>query len=132
MYHPPHHDMQYSSVTNYQAGWHPHPYGYGNLSYHPPVVPPQPLAPPVPQPLTEEITAASSFADVFQLNEFWRGRLAPLPGYQSRPGLVPLKERKRIQIDVPTLLFSAKKIQKNALPTFTDSNTEVSFFNTSS
>lgn len=129
MYHPPHHDMQYSPVTNYQAGWHPHPYGYGNPSYHPlglPVVPP----PPAIQPHTEEITAAS-FVDVFQLDEFWRGRLAPLPGYQSRPGLVPLKERNRIQINVPTLPFSAKKFQKNSLPTFTDTNnTEVSFSNT--
>ena len=127
---PPHHDMQYSPVSNYQAnssGWHPHPYGYGNPSYHPPglpVPPPPPLAPPVPQPRSEEIIAVSSFVDVFQLDEFWRGRLAPLPGYQSRPGLVPVKEKKRIQIDVPTLPFSAKKYQKN---TFTDNNTEVSF-----
>lgn len=129
---PQHHDMQYSPVTNYQTnGWHPHSYSYGNPSYHPtglpvPLPPPPPLAPT--QPRTEEITAASSFADVFQLDKFWRGRLAPLPGYQSRPGLAPVKERKRIQINVPTLPFSAKNYQKNA---FTDNNTEVSFGNTS-
>ena len=139
MYCSPRHDMQYSPVTHYQAnsgGWHPHPYSYGNPSYHPPGLPvpppPLPLAPPVPQSRTEEITAASSFTDIFQLDEFWRGRLAPLPGYQSRPGLVPLKERKRIQIDVPTLPFSAKNYQKNALPTFTNNDTEVSFCNTCS
>ena len=133
-----HHDMQYSPVTNYQAnssGWHPHPYNYGNPSpsYHPPGLPVPLLPPPVPHP-REEMTAASesSFADIFHLDEFWRGRLAPLPGYQSRPGLVPVKERKRIQIDVPKLPFSAKNYLKNALPTFSDNNTEVSFCNTSS
>jgi hypothetical protein len=125
---PQHHDVQYSPLANYQPnGWHPHSYSYGNPSYHPPGLPvplqqpPPPLAPT--QPHTDELTAASSFADVFQLDEFWRGRLAPLPGYQSRPGLVPVKERNRIQITVPTLPFSAKNYQKKA---FTDNITEVS------
>ena len=135
---PQHHDMQYTPVTNYQTnGWHPHPYGYGNPLYHSPRLPLQLLPPPPPlaptQPHAEEIFAASSFADVFQLDEFWRGRLAPLPGYESRPGLVPMKETKRIQIDVPTFPLSAKNHIKKVLPTFTDNNTKVSYFcNTSS
>lgn len=125
--------MQYSPVMNYQANSSRHPYSYGNPPYHPPGLlvpppPPPPLAPPVPQPHTEEITAASSFADILQLDEFWRGRLAPLPGYQSRPGLVPVKERG--QIDLHS--FSVQNYQKNALPTFSNNNTEVSFCYTSS
>ena len=122
--------MQYSPANT--GGRHPHPYIYGNPSYHPPGLPvppppPPPLAPPVLQPRTEELIAASPFADIFQLDEFWRGRLAPLPGYQSRPGLVPLKERKQTQIDFPTLPLTANNYQKNALPTLTNNNTEVSF-----
>jgi hypothetical protein len=132
-----HHDVPYSVQAS--SGWHIHPYSYGNPPYHPPGLPvPPPLQlplahpSPAPHPHTEEITAAASFADIFQLDEFWRGRLAPLPGYQSRPGLAPVKERKRIQIDFPTLQFSVKNYQKNALPTFTNDNTEVGFCNTSS
>jgi hypothetical protein len=126
-------------------GWYPHLYSYGNPSYHSPSLPvpptplpvppppPLPLPPAVPQIPTEEVTSASSFTDILQLDEFWRGRLAPLPGYQSRPGLVPVKETKRIQIGVPTEIkqessrlhssFFAKEYQK---PTFNNPDTEVS------
>lgn len=142
-----HHDMQCSLSTraNYQpdsSGWYPHAYSYGNPSYHPPglpVLPPPLLVPPPPAPSVPQSPAASSFADILQLDEFWRGRLAPLPGYQSRPGLVPVKETKRIQIGVPTEIkeerllsphsFYAKEYHRNALVTPTNdnnTNTEVS------
>lgn len=90
-------------------GWYG--YSYGNSSpYHPPGLPVPPLlpqAPPIPQaPITEEIANASSFADILQLDQFWRGRLAPLPGYQSRPGLLPVKETSQIRIGVPTRFTS--------------------------
>ncbi|KAF8804411.1 P-loop containing nucleoside triphosphate hydrolase protein [Phlegmacium glaucopus] len=91
-----------SPRVNYQVdanGWYG--YSYGNpATYYPsglPILPPPSQAPPVFQaPTTEEITGAFS-----QVDQFWRGRLAPLPGYRSRPGLLPVKETTQIQIGVP-------------------------------
>ena len=101
MMYTPHPDMQYSRTNYPPDGSRWHGYSYGNPPSHLPGLPVPPAAPPVPQALNEEITAASSFADILQLDEYWKGRLAPLPGYQSRPGLIPMRETKPIQIGVP-------------------------------
>ena len=107
MMYTPHQYSPISPQANYPPDVryynYPHGYNYGNPSYHPGLpVPPPPPPPPPALPQAPEDTTASSFADNLQLDEFWRGRLAPLPGYQSRPGLLPLKETKQIQIGVPT------------------------------
>lgn len=144
MYRSPHHDIQYNPSVNYQVdvnGWYYHSNNNGYNPYHPPGLPappPLPLAPPVPQQRpTEEMTAASSFADILQLDDFWRGRLGPLPGYQSRHGLVPMNETKRIQVGIPTEMteessspLPARSLyQKNVIPKLTHkspNNTQVS------
>jgi hypothetical protein len=142
MYSSPHHDIQYNPSVNHQVdvnGWYYHSNNNSYNPYHPPGLPapppPLPLAPPVPQQTpTEEMTAASSFADILQLDDFWRGRLAPLPGYQSRHGLVPMNETKRIQIGIPTEMteessspLPARSLyQKNVMTHKSPNNTQVS------
>ena len=127
LYYPQHQPgIMYSPHHADSNGWYPHVYSYGNPSYHSPgsPLPPTPLPVP-PLPAAPQIpTSASSFADILQLDEFWRGRLAPLPGYQSRPGLVPVKETKRIQIGVPTEIKHSSFFAKEYLA-FNNSNAEV-------
>ena len=122
---PPHQHFPMSPQANYQAdnGWYQYGYHYSNHPpyHHPPGLsvpppPPPPRAPPpvvpVPQTLNNEIvTVASTFIDILQLDDFWKGRLAPLPGYQSRPGLVP----KQVQIGVPA---EVKQESPKAPPSF--------------
>lgn len=45
------------------------------------------------------------------IHEFWKGRLAPLPGFSSRPGLLPLKpENKQIKITQPVKKRRKRKL----------------------
>ena len=35
------------------------------------------------------------FPHSLEIHEFWKGRLAPLPGFSSRPTLLPMREQKQ-------------------------------------
>ena len=51
------------------------------------------------------------------IHDFWKGRLAPLPGFSSRPGLLPLKpESKQIKITQP--LKKRRKRKLDLLPPY--------------
>jgi hypothetical protein len=45
------------------------------------------------------------------IHGFWKGRLAPLPGFSSKPGLLPLKpENKQIKITQPVKKRRKRKL----------------------
>jgi len=91
-HHPP---PPQNHLTN-TNGWH----GLGNGSPNAPLHPPGLNVPihthqgssPAPD---ERPHLPDIFPHSLAIHEYWRGRLAPFPGFSSRPTLLPMKERKQ-------------------------------------
>jgi hypothetical protein len=55
-----------------------------------------------------------------EIHEFWRGRLAPLPGFSSRPTLLPIREQKQPESpmtpksEMPNKLLSPSLVGKKS------------------
>ncbi|KAF8966899.1 P-loop containing nucleoside triphosphate hydrolase protein [Flammula alnicola] len=54
-----------------------------------------------PQSSIDDIAMAKSQSDNLNVHEFWRGRLAPLPGYRSRPELLPMRGTTPVESQSP-------------------------------
>lgn len=67
------------------SGWYDVSHSYGYIP--PPTIPPVPPSP--------------DQSD--ELNEYWKGRFAPFPGFSSRPGLLPVKQMPRLSGPVPKI-----------------------------
>jgi hypothetical protein len=93
-----HHAILYQSPMSFAAdtsGW-----------YIPVPVPPptfvQPQEPTSPSP--EKI-------DQIKIHDLWQGRLAPFPGFTSRPGLFPVKKHQSVKINSSASTNELSKLQ---------------------
>ncbi|KAH9477003.1 RNA helicase Mov10l1 [Psilocybe cubensis] len=80
-----------------------------NTPQHPPglAIPPRPA----PNMSEDLLSATAPLSEHSQIDDFWKGRLAPPPGYRSRPLLTPRREPPSTQ-----LKDSPDKTRKLALP----------------
>ena len=89
-HHPP---PPQNHVTN-TNGWYSHGSSSPNAPLHPPGLD---LPAHVPQGSSPAPDERPHLPDIFPhslaIHEYWRGRLAPFPGFSSRPTLLPMKER---------------------------------------
>jgi hypothetical protein len=71
---------------------------------NPPLLPPTFLQHPEPTSPLEKV-------DQIQIHDFWQGRLAPFPGFTSRPGLFPVKKHQSVKINNPASTSELPKLQ---------------------
>jgi len=82
--------------TQDPSGWYTRP--VSPSSFMPPPGLPPPAAPHLPTPSASSLPSPGEST----LHDFWKGRFAPMPGFASRPGLVPIRENQRLKISDPT------------------------------
>jgi hypothetical protein len=63
-----------------------------------------PISPTPPRPPIDQV-------DHINIHDFWQTRLAPFPGYSSRPGLYPPNKQNLISISSPALIRERPKLQ---------------------
>ncbi|KAF9480299.1 P-loop containing nucleoside triphosphate hydrolase protein [Pholiota conissans] len=91
--------MHYPQRNSYHVdtnGWYtptvpPPPPPNVALAQKPPMYPPGLALPTRAAPAISTEASTAGFLDASNMHEYWAGRLAPLPGYQSRPILLPMR-----------------------------------------
>lgn len=94
----------------------PHVLSWSTAQRSPTVLPPQmsfgsdssPWYPPVSLPT---LNYSEEKLDQIKIHDFWQARLAPFPGYSSRPGLFPVKKYQPVPIDSSQLAIQLPKLQ---------------------
>jgi len=77
-------------------GWYNHSSNQPNVPLHPPgLTVPVHIHKALPPTSEEGPRIPDVFPHSLEIHEFWRGRLAPLPGFSSRPTLLPMREQKQ-------------------------------------
>ena len=109
---------------------HPHRHGWSSTNPPPmsltpdtsgwysaqpvPIIPFSPVnqpPPPHPQNYSEPISPSLEKIDQIKIHDFWQGRLAPFPGFSSRPGLFSFKKNQSVLINSPASTGELPKLQ---------------------
>ena len=109
-----------TTYTTPQMSFIPDPTGWYTpvpiTPFSPVNIPNPPLLPPTflqQQNYPEPTSPSSSLekVDQIKIHDFWQGRLAPFPGFTSRPGLFPVKKHQLVKINNPASTSELPKLQ---------------------